>query len=152
MPTSEITISTQSNNVRNAQASANSHLSARARLLLQDFGQRLGLTLIMPDGALVLTTGSGPDWHLEITANGAFWIIHVLLCRSADATPAMLERYLRLNGQIDHMRGASICIEEGSNTVRLYLAMAAEHVEVDALESTFAHLIQLHDALASVIT
>ena len=129
----------------------NGHLSLGNRLLLQDLGERLGLTLSMPDGAVRLSMEDGPDWFLEITEDGALWIIHAEICKCVDTTPAMLDAYLRLNGQIALMRGAAVCIESGSDTVRLYAAIKAEQLDIGTLESAFAHLMLLYREQAILI-
>ena len=129
----------------------NGHLSPGNRLLLQELGERLGLTLSMPDGAVRLSMDDSPDWFLEITEDGAMWIIHAEICKCADTTPAMLDAYLRLNGQISLMRGAAICIESGSDTVRLYAAINTEQLDIEMLESAFSRLMLLYREQAILI-
>ena len=63
----------------------------------------------------------------------------------------MLDAYLRLNGQIALMRGAAVCIESGSDTVRLYAAIKAEQLDIGTLESAFAHLMLLYREQAILI-
>jgi hypothetical protein len=139
------------NGIGDVSNGANDHLSLANRLLLQDLGQRLGLTLAMPEGAVCLTADTGAELFLEITDDGALWIIHTEICARADTTPAMLDAYLRLNGQVALMRGAAICIEDTTDTVRLYAAINAERLDIETLENTFAHLTRLHREQASLI-
>lgn len=129
----------------------NGHLSLANRLLLQELGERLGLTLSMPDGAVRLSMDDGPDWFLEITEDGAMWIIHAEICKCVDTTPAMLDAYLRLNGQIALMRGAAVCIESSSDTVRLYTAIDTERLHIEMLESAFSRLMLLYREQAILI-
>jgi hypothetical protein len=132
----------------NEYQSANDHLSPSNHLLLSDLGRLLGLTLSMPDGALRLIAATGQEWFLEITADGGLWIIHTELAKRSHATPALLESYLQSNSRIELMRGATICIEPQTNTVRLTNAIRAEHLDIRSLEDTLAHMKQLHEELS----
>jgi predicted signal transduction protein with EAL and GGDEF domain len=141
----------ESNGFGDVSNDANDHLSLANRLLLQDLGQRLGLTLAMPAGAVRLTADTGVELFLEITEDDALWVIHTEICAHADTTPAMLDAYLRLNGKVALMRGAAICIEDTTETVRLYAAINTERLDIETLENTFAHLMHLHREQASLI-
>ena len=123
------------------------HLTDTGSLLLQDLGDRLGLKLHMPEGALGLTDEDGNTWFIEITADGQFWIIHSILLEHSNATPEMLLHLLRLNGRIELMKGASICLGIETDTIRLYVALRQDDLNAGSFEAALTHMRQLHSEL-----
>jgi hypothetical protein len=123
--------------------SSNDHLSNANKLLLQDLGERLGLPLLMPERALRLTDEDGNTCILEITEDGQFWVIHSVLHENSQITPAMLAHYLRLNSSIELMKGASVCLEADTETIRLCMVLPEQRLTTESFENALMHITQL---------
>lgn len=120
-------------------------MNADVEHAISQYGKLINMPLTLSEGACVITTQNNIEIWIEIIEGGECIVIHAELIKdfSARGEGSSALEYLKCNGNTSLLKGAWLCVNESSDTLRLCVTVNNFKIDATLIDSRVKLILDL---------